>query len=725
MALDSIDARVIYHQPRGSLVLLVRQRGIPSVPGGPATHDQEYTANANFSVTPSRERVTMHSLALRFDTTFWSAPQPATVLWDSTGLTVHGLTLSNGGDGHIIADGRIPTRGAAQFHIDVAQFQVGDLAALIESHLLMQGIVSVNADVGGTTHAPTINGRATITNAAYDGHVTPDVTANIDYDATTLTAHAEMSRRAAKPFAAVDARVPIRLGVGNPGDTTVTSRLPDDGPVRLTLVADSMPLELIPEFVSSVRDLHGKAAGHVTWTGTLKHPELSGTVSLDDGTVFIVPLGILLTNMVARIHGDHDSLTIDSIVARSQGTIRIAGAVDITDPTVPVLDLTQRAHGARVINTKERGWMYVDDSLAVQGPLSAPYVFGRVHLTDGVIYVPNAGESTPIDVSDPAVYAIADTSISSIRNAIPTPNAILHNLLMDVDVQIDPQVWVRNKDANIEVYTDGDLVFRTDRRHHSIVLDGAISTERGQYTFLTKRFEIAKGTATFIGTRDFDPTVQATALYGIQPPAGQPFNIKIVITGTALAPKIALASDVQPPLSQSDLINYLAFGSSSTSLLSQAATSGGTNVAPAQGILATTAGAQSLQDKLATLAIGSATQQFQGDIARTLDADVFNITTGDTPVGAFNNGTVDQFLYGTQFEFGKYFTPTTYVAVQARASNWGQAPPGAVIQSRVATGLTIEAAYQPIFLLQVPTLTTNAVNPTKVFGLFVVKDWRF
>jgi translocation and assembly module TamB len=206
----------------------------------------------------------------------------------------------------------------------------------------------------------------------------------------------------------------------------------------------------------------------------------------------------------------------------------------------------------------------------------------------------------------------------------------------------------------------------------------------------------------------------------VQPPAGPPFNINIQISGTATQPTIALTSDVQPPLSQSDMINYLAFGSSSTSLLSQANTGGGTNVAPS-----TTANSQALQEKLATLALGTATQQFQGDFARILNADVFNITTGDTPISTFNNATVNQFLYGTEFEFGKYFTPNMYVAFQARASNWGQAPPGAVVQTRVAKNLTLEAAYQPIFLLQVPSLTTNQVNPTKVFGLFVIKDWRF
>jgi translocation and assembly module TamB len=727
-ALDSIDIRTVYHQPNGSVVLLVRQRGIPSVPDGPPTHDQEYTVNSDIRMLPGEETMFLQSLALRFDTTFWSAPQPATIRWDSTGLTIENFALRNGGDGHVIADGTIPRQGEAMFHIDVAEFQVGDLAALIESHLLMQGMLTVNANIGGITTAPTIQGKAALTEAAYDGHLVPNVSADFDYNAKVLDAHARVWRntgvqatRFVQSFAHVDAHLPINLGTVD----STESRLPDDGPVDITFVADSTPLELIPEFVSSVQDVKGLGKANLHWTGTLKQPEISGTMSLDSGSVFIVPLGIALTDITLRLRGTHDSITIDSMIARSQGTIRVTGNIDITDPSVPVLNVFEQARRARVINTKERGWLFVDDSLTITGPLSAPYAYGHVHVTEGVLYVPNAGEPTPLDITDPAVYAIADTSISSVRNLIPTPNTIMRNLLMDVDVQVDPSVWVRNKDANIEVYTDGDVIVRSDRRHHAIVLDGQVNSDRGQYTFLTKRFEIAKGTATFIGTRDFDPSVQATAVYGVQPPAGPPFNIKILISGTATQPTIALTSDVQPPLSQSDLINYLAFGSSSTSLLSQANTVGGTNVAPSSSALATTANSQALQEKLATLALGTATQQFQGDFARILNADVFNITTGDTPISTFNNATVNQFLYGTEFEFGKYFTPNMYVAFQARASNWGQAPPGAVIQSRVARNLTLEAAYQPIFLLQVPSLTTNQVNPTKVFGLFVIKDWRF
>ena len=49
--------------------------------------------------------------------------------------------------------------------------------------------------------------------------------------------------------------------------------------------------------------------------------------------------------------------------------------------------------------------------------------------------------------------------------------------------------------------------------------------------------------------------------------ASQAINIRVQIGGTLSRPRIALDSDAQPPISQSDLLSYLAFGRTSSSLL--------------------------------------------------------------------------------------------------------------------------------------------------------------
>ena len=49
---------------------------------------------------------------------------------------------------------------------------------------------------------------------------------------------------------------------------------------------------------------------------------------------------------------------------------------------------------------------------------------------------------------------------------------------------------------------------------------------------------------------------------------GEALEIRVLIGGTIRRPRLTLESDAQPPISQSDLLSYLAFGQSTTSLLS-------------------------------------------------------------------------------------------------------------------------------------------------------------
>src|SRR5205085_11791408 len=124
----------------------------------------------------------------------------------------------------------------------------------------------------------------------------------------------------------------------------------------------------------------------------------------------------------------------------------------------------------------------------------------------------------------------------------------------------------RSREANVEVFSDGDLRVRVDRAKQAMVLDGIVNTDRGQYTFLSKRFQVKSGSATFIGTQDIDPNVQVVAEYEV-PNNRPPLTVRILIGGTLLAPRISLESDAQPPIPQSDLLSYRAFGSNTGKLL--------------------------------------------------------------------------------------------------------------------------------------------------------------
>jgi hypothetical protein len=183
---------------------------------------------------------------------------------------------------------------------------------------------------------------------------------------------------------------------------------------------------------------------------------------------------------------------------------------------------------------------------------------------------------------------------------------------------------------------------------------------------------------------------------------------------------LSLTSDAQPPLSQSDLLSYLAFGSSSGTLLQfnqTSLTQGGNliNVASA---------------RLAGVALGEALNQVEGDAARSLGVDVFNITPGDVPVLAGQSG-LTQFVTGTEVEAGKYLNPSTYATVivtpGAFVLNGGglKVPPGVSLTHRTSKGYRYEVSYGPRYVLNPPTLSGQTVSGIGQLGAFVIREWRF
>lgn len=196
--------------------------------------------------------------------------------------------------------------------------------------------------------------------------------------------------------------------------------------------------------------------------------------------------------------------------------------------------------------------------------------------------------------------------------------------------------------------------------------------------------------------------------------------IQVIVGGTLQRPRVTLESNAQPPLAQTDLLSYLAFGRSSSTLMQQQGSSlsgpsaGGGQIVGDVGALITR--------QAASQAIGVFTAEAEQEVARQYGVDVFSVTPADVP-SELSIGGVEGLLRGTEIEVGKYINRRTFVAVQLR-------PTGAVPGARVAHrfGRTrIEASFEPRFLLREPSLEVDRdpAQPIGVFGAFLIREWRF
>ncbi len=194
--------------------------------------------------------------------------------------------------------------------------------------------------------------------------------------------------------------------------------------------------------------------------------------------------------------------------------------------------------------------------------------------------------------------------------------------------------------------------------------------------------------------------------------------IQVIVGGTLRSPRLELRSTAQPPISQSDLLSYLAFGRTSASLTQLEGTSltgGG-----AGGSLIGQGAAVAVR-QLATVAVGQVTDELAGEAARALGADVFIITPADVQTDVGN------FLRSTEVEFGRYIRPATFMALQFRPDPESLRRPGFHLEHRFQRlrGYQFRLSLEPRYILQEPTLAEREPKTRSVFGAFVIREWRF
>ncbi len=714
-AMDSAQLRTSYVPSTGdgTVIALVRQGA-----------NEEYLVRADVGLHLDQSELRFADLAIRLDTTRWAAARPGAVRWGARGIEVDSIDLRNGADGRVFVNGRIPKEGNADLRVLVHGFQVGDILNLAQSDVKADGLLGVDATLNGTLVAPRIAGTVGVTNASYAGAAVPDVRAKLDYAATSLKATVEAAERGGRTFLTATGTVPVNLS-----STATGPRLPDTAPITADVVADSLPIDLIPKFTDAVADVRGHAALKAKVSGSLSDLRVDGGLTVADARARLVSTGVTLSRMNGNVRFRRDSVFVDSLVAYSGGPIRIRGGIDIRKPATPGFDLYVTARDAKLLDN-ERGRIVVNAGLAAKGPFDGVYVSGAVTDVHGLIRLPEPTGKNLVNANDPAVFSVVDTALGANRDLLPTQSPLLENLRVDVDVNVARNTWVRRSDVNVEVYSDGPLAVHVNRKEQALTLEGVMATERGEYNFIGKRFEITRGSATFTGTPDINPIVQATGEYAVNIPSREALTIRIIVGGTVQSPTVSLESDAQPPISQSDLISYLTFGQASSSLLQTGSSSSASGTNPGEGAVG--AAGQFVQQKMAGLFLGVLVDQLQTQVGRSLGADVFRITPADVnaEVAQATRGQFSGLLSGTNIEYGRFFSPEVYVAATGSPSSIAfqqgtNTPLGVSVQRRTTRGLQYIATFEPRFILQPSTLSTQEAKQKGVLGLFLAKEWRF
>ena len=669
---------------------------------------RRYAGKGDYTLHADRREVRIAELSLKFDSTAWTMPHPDTVSWGKAGIRVANFELRNGSGGRVRLVGAVPTQGeTGELAVNVDSVPIADIVDLLQSDIPANGDFALHGTVRGTASSPTFSGRFDVTGAEYDATPVPDVRGRATYADQRLVAHADLLHGTNVAMMTVDAKLPLDLAfTGVKGDRVLP------GPLAIDVAGDSLPIELIPDVTDLVTDVHGRAAGRFSVRGTFEHPTLAGGIAVDHGTATIAYTGATVANIIGSLSLVGDSVHVDSLVGDAGGAVRLRGALSFANLREPAFNLELQSDAARLVNN-DNADLRVDTRLTLRGPFRRAAVGGDITIVRGIVYAPEESPRALVGPGDASLYNVIDTTSELARRLFPMQSPLMANLSVDVEARINPNTWVRNRSANIEIYTTDPLTLRDSNQ--TLAIRGTIISERGDYTLLTKRFQIRRGTATFVGGPELNPNLQITGEYQVNVATRGAINIRVLVGGTFEQPKVSLESDIQPPKSQSELLTLIAFGQSTSSLV---ATSYSSVVATGSSDVAGS-GTQFVTRRLSTIATGVLAEQAEVQAGRALRVDVFRITPSDAPV-EIGSGGLPGFITQTKIEAGKYISAETFVSLQTQARNVG-----AAIERRTIDGWRITAVVEPQVVLLEPTLNSQPHRAITSVGVFVIRDWRF
>jgi translocation and assembly module TamB len=422
-----------------------------------------------------------------------------------------------------------------------------DLATIADPDIKADGRLSADARLTGTTAHP--SGTIKVDASGLRQRSGPAQT----LPPGSLTATATLSGGSAR----IDARADAGPKLG----ATVSGTAPLDATGALALRADAhVDLALLdPILGADGQRARGQATLAATVAGTTSDPRVSGSLKLANGEVQDFTKGAHLTDIVADIESDGQTVRIMNFTGKAgPGTIALTGSAGLAG-TRPV-DVTFTARDAQPLSS-DQATVKLNADVNVRGALADKLAAsGKVDITRADIRIPerlptdvpvlNVRNLQPIAAPGPRKKAAPKPAPDAV--AAPPPSGPEIDLALTVTAS---KVFVRGRGLDAEMA--GEI--KIGGTAANPVPSGAFQMRYGTLSLAGQTLNFTKGEVGFNGAGIADPTIDfvATAVS-----SGTTANLEI--SGSASAPKISLTST--PELPQDEVLARLLFGKSASSL---------------------------------------------------------------------------------------------------------------------------------------------------------------
>jgi len=506
-------------------------------------------------------------------------------------------------------------QGTSDLKLESHNLMLSDIFAIIEASDTTNIVRKSDNTIGGSIKEIVINFKGDKDNPTVDGRIISDsliygdtlfgsMKADFKYENQIADLNAELKNATdTKGSLILKGNMPYANPLGS--DTSAMGF--SGSPVAVELISRDFQLQYFLKMIPGLTDGRGILNGKINADGTVSAPNLTGSIKITDGNMFLSITGMPYKYTFAASTANSklviDNLSVSNIDEDTRH-IDVRGTIDFTGMKINDIDLTTT--GDMVIIDKSvdvndlgvYGYLMGGPGtppLTIKGNLDKLKIAGQFLVKDATISsVPMNGKGYDTE-SDEFTYVNAaadtaktkDTLIAITQAAYKKVNPFEKYRYMTIDSV--SKTSVIDFDLNVKtaktIYVSidfnnltrdrlfgevqADLTMKTQGK--DIVANGRLDVVGNSYYKLYRNFKISNSSVTFDGPID-DPSINLQAVYtGTKtteqtgPVSSTEVQVMATITGKVSKPTVELklienGGEVSSSDAQGDAITYLLFG---------------------------------------------------------------------------------------------------------------------------------------------------------------------
>jgi translocation and assembly module TamB len=531
-------------------------------------------------------------------------------------------------DSLLLGDADVNFNGIVNAILELKSINLADISQALELEPPILGVASGNIKFQGTVEKPTIKANLSAANLGFMEFKSDKLSMNLSYLDKNLSLDLS-AFNGAQEILFVKGGANIDLNFKNAQENI------KDAIFDVTVKSSGVNLSPFAKLNKEIREINGEVVVDLRAYGSVKSPKVSGQMKLQNVSLKIHSLRDEIRITTGHIEMDGEKGIIKALeVQTGEGKGTFEGDIDVGKLSYNISGKMEN------LQIKPKGvTANLDGVLAITGSSEKIYINGNLKVRKANIKIPElpTKQVEGLKFVDEEQEKKEEFTIEETKET----DYFRDSVGMALNVSIPGGALVKGKGANIEI--KGEV--RVAKKYgEPIIITGSIDTARGTYEFLGKLFKIEEGKVSFPGTVEINPFLNVRALYKVSN-----VNIFVNVTGRLEQPIVKLSSD--PPMEQTDIFSYLAFGTSSDKI--------------------STGQRASLQTKAAEVVGLMAAGKVKDIVGEKFQLDVVSIAGGE-------KGFQD-----AQIEVGKYLTDNLYVAYERGYTNTLLASTSPTITNRV------------------------------------------